>query len=65
MEYRYMEMDEEQTELMKRAIAYYIGIRMGEDCTCLPDHNACNFCRNKNAYHRLHLIIEKLENENW
>jgi len=65
MEYKYMEMDEEQTELIKRAIAYYIGLRMGEDCTCLPDHDACEFCRNKNAYHRMRKIVEKIENGDW
>ncbi len=65
MNYRYMEMDEEQTELIERAIAYYIDLRMGEDCTCLPDHDACEFCRNKNAYHKLSRIIENIENGDW
>lgn len=49
-------MDNELNELMKRAIKYYIGSKLGEDCTCLPDHDACEFCKNKNAYNRLKAI---------
>lgn len=50
-------MDIEQTELMKQAMMHYIDIKMGDDCACLPNHDMCEFCKNKRAYDRLQAIV--------
>jgi hypothetical protein len=49
-------MENDHSELMKLAIKHYIELKLGEDCTCLPDHDACEFCRNKNAYDELQSV---------